>query len=243
MPDTQRDKDEMMTRAYASTRHGITEVPLAPRSVGRRTATVGFYRNYLKRAFDVLAVLLVLPVALPLMAIIAVFLRFDGGAVWFTQRRLGKDGYSFNLWKFRTMVADADAQLERYLDADPKLRAEWNATQKLKNDPRITRTGHILRKTSLDELPQLFNILRGEMSVVGPRPMLVEQLDIYGPLARHYFALRPGLTGLWQVSERNNTDFARRAEIDAAYERKLTLFGDVKIIAATFAVVVRGTGY
>lgn len=240
MPDTERDEDELMSRAYASTRHGIPEASVQKRGTSR---AAGLYRQRLKRAFDVVAVLLVLPIALPVMVIIAILLRVEGGAVWFTQRRLGQDGYSFNLWKFRTMVVDADSELERYLDADPSLRAEWDATQKLKKDPRITRTGRILRKTSLDELPQLFNILRGEMSVVGPRPMLVEQLDMYGPLARQYFALRPGLTGLWQVSDRNNTDFARRAEIDAVYERNLSMVGDMKIILATFAVMVRGTGY
>lgn len=241
MPDTERDEDEFMNRAYAGTRHGIPGALVQKRDTNRRAARL--YRQRLKRAFDVVAVLLVLPIALPVMVIIAILLRVEGGAVWFTQQRLGQDGYSFNLWKFRTMVVDADSELERYLDADPSLRAEWDATQKLKKDPRITRTGRILRKTSLDELPQLFNILRGEMSVVGPRPMLVEQLDMYGPLARHYFALRPGLKGLWQVSDRNNTDFARRAEIDAVYEQNLSMVGDIKIIFATFAVIVRGTGY
>lgn len=240
MPDTQRDEDELMTRAYAGTRHGISKASFQKKE---SRVTSGLYRQRLKRAFDVVAVLVVLPIALPVMAIIAILLRVEGGAVWFTQRRLGKDGYSFNLWKFRTMVVNADAKLEEYLAADPALRAEWNTTQKLKDDPRITRTGRILRKTSLDELPQLFNILRGEMSVVGPRPMLVEQLDIYGPLARHYFALRPGLTGLWQVSDRNSTDFTRRAEIDAVYERNVSMIADMKIILATFAVMVRGTGY
>ncbi|WP_092887147.1 sugar transferase [Roseicitreum antarcticum] len=224
--------------------------PIGPRPgyLTRPAATPGtsggmFYRRYAKRSFDVLAVVLAMPVALPAMAIIALLLRLEGGCALYSQRRLGQDGSIFRVWKFRSMVANAEARLEEYLAADPVLRMEWNATQKLKNDPRITRLGRILRKTSLDELPQLFNILRGDMSVVGPRPMMPDQLAIYGPLARHYFALRPGLTGLWQVSDRNKAHFTRRAEIDAEYEGNVTLARDLGIILATFAVVVRGTGY
>lgn len=266
------DKDPKMNRAIAPTQPGISERPapplrpgtlrpgphaglppanaarprkrVSPRAVPVPRGTTGaFYRAYVKRAFDVVAVLLAMPLVLPVMAVLALLLRLDGGAALYSQRRLGQHGSIFRVWKFRTMVSDADARMEAYLAADPALRAEWNATQKLKNDPRITPLGRWLRKSSLDELPQLFNILRGDMSLVGPRPMMVDQLEIYGPLAPHYFALRPGLTGLWQISDRNTAHFTRRAEIDAEYERNVSFAGDLRIILATFAVVVRGTGY
>ena len=139
------------------------------------------------------------------------------------------------------MVRDADAVLESYLAANPAMRAEWDEMQKLKDDPRITRVGAFLRATSLDELPQLWNVLKGDMSLIGPRPMMPDQLEMYGD-AKAYFALRPGITGLWQVSARNNSRFTYRNEVDAAYRRNLSLPMDLTILFKTVGVVLRRTG-
>lgn len=195
-----------------------------------------------KRVLDLLLVLLSLPVVLPLVAVCAAALWLEGGQPFYTQVRLGRGGHRFRILKLRTMVRDADRMLQHCLVTDPALRREWDETQKLKNDPRITRVGRILRATSLDELPQLWNVAKGEMSLVGPRPMMPEQLPLYGD-ARAYFALRPGLTGLWQVSVRNEGSFASRARADADYRRGLSLAGDLVLIWRTAGVVLKGTGY
>jgi lipopolysaccharide/colanic/teichoic acid biosynthesis glycosyltransferase len=140
------------------------------------------------------------------------------------------------------MVRDADRQLAKLLEEDPELAAEWNRTQKLKQDPRITRVGRFLRRTSLDELPQLWNVVKGDMSLVGPRPMLPEQLPMYGR-ADSYFAVKPGITGIWQVSDRNESSFAYRQKTDREYDRKLSLSLDLRLLFRTVGVVLRGTGY
>ena len=217
--------------------------PHAARAVNRAAHRATGYRIWLKRALDVGLVLVALPVVLPLMGLIALALWIEGGQPFYTQARLGQHGRKFRVLKFRTMVRDAEHMLQRLLDEDPALRREWDRTQKLRHDPRITPIGHFLRRSSLDELPQLFNVLRGEMSLVGPRPMMPEQLELYGPYAPSYFALRPGLTGLWQVSERNSAHFLRRAELDAQYERMVSFSRDLALLLATFRVVWRGTGY
>lgn len=139
------------------------------------------------------------------------------------------------------MIVNADAQLETYLASDPTARAEWDSTQKLKVDPRITRFGRILRKSSLDELPQLWNVLKGDMSLVGPRPMMPCQRDLYPGSA--YYRLRPGITGPWQVSRRNESTFADRARFDTDYDRTLSLGTDIGLLISTVRVVVRATGY
>jgi lipopolysaccharide/colanic/teichoic acid biosynthesis glycosyltransferase len=166
----------------------------------------------------------------------------EGGAPFYTQERLGRSGKRFRILKLRTMVRDADARLKLYLAQDPALRNEWETTQKLKNDPRITRIGRILRMTSLDELPQLWNVIKGDMSLVGPRPMMTDQEALYGD-ATDYFDLKPGLTGLWQVSARNESTFAFRAKLDSEYRRSLGLGTDLGLIVRTFGVIVKGTGY
>jgi exopolysaccharide production protein ExoY len=208
----------------------------APRH--RRT---GIYRNGLKRIFDFSAVLLSLPAIVPLILLLALFVMRNGGMPFYSQLRIGQGGRLYTMWKLRTMVADADARLADHLATDQSARAEWTLTQKLKDDPRITRFGRILRKTSLDELPQLWNVLRGDMSLVGPRPMMPEQAPLYPGQA--YYALRPGITGLWQVSERNASTFADRAQYDALYDRDLSFITDLKLLGATVRVVLRGTGY
>lgn len=195
-----------------------------------------------KRGLDLLLVLLGLPVVFPVIALCAAALWLEGGKPFYTQARLGRGGQTFRILKLRTMVRDADQLLQHYLDADPALRREWDETQKLKSDPRITRVGRVLRATSLDELPQLWNVLMGDMSLVGPRPMMPEQLPLYGD-ARAYFALRPGITGAWQVSVRNEGSFASRAQADRGYWRRLSLGGDLALIWRTAGVVLKGTGY
>ena len=205
----------------------------------RRGAMV--YRRVVKRAMDVALVVAVaaptLAILVPLMAIIAL----DGRSPIYVQKRLGRGGQVFRMFKLRSMVADADQILDAYLARNPEARAEWDRTQKLKNDPRITFFGAFIRKTSLDELPQLMNVLLGDMSLVGPRPMMVAQKELYPGAA--YYEMRPGITGLWQVSERNESSFSERASYDTAYFRQMSLGTDLKVMAQTVKVVFRATGY
>lgn len=211
-------------------------------ALASKDGPVYLYRHLAKRIIDVVFVLLTLPFSLPIIGLCALALWLEGGSPFYTQDRLGAGGKRFSIWKLRTMVRDADAVLEDYLARDPEMRREWDTLQKLRNDPRVTPTGRFLRMTSLDELPQLFNVFNGDMSLVGPRPMLPEQLPMYGnPTA--YFALRPGITGLWQVSARNNSRFTYRNEVDAAYEHALTLKMDLTILFKTIGVVLRPTGH
>lgn len=200
-----------------------------------------FYARYVKRVLDILMVLAVAPIAVTVVLILAVLIWYNGEKPFYTQLRVGRSGRSFRLWKMRTMVANADACLADYLAANPEAKAEWDLTQKLKKDPRITSTGRFLRKTSLDELPQLWNVLRGDMSIVGPRPMMLDQAVLYP--GADYYALRPGVTGLWQISDRNDSSFAERATFDARYAKDLSLREDATIIAKTVGVVLRCTGY
>lgn len=181
-----------------------------------------------------------MPIVLPFVAILLVLIALDGHSPIFRQQRVGKDGRRFVMWKLRTMVPDAEALLARHLEADPKARAEWDAKQKLSVDPRVTPIGRLLRRTSLDELPQLFNVLVGDMSLIGPRPMMLSQQALYPGHA--YYLLRPGMTGMWQISARHTSDFADRARYDDRYYRELSFAGDLRILARTAAVVLRGTG-
>lgn len=200
------------------------------------------YRGPVKRALDVILVIALLPVALPVCLVVAVVLAFERGPLFFGHTRVGRGGRHFKCWKFRTMKVDAKQLLEALLATDPEARDEWTETRKLTNDPRITRLGAILRKTSLDELPQLWNVLRGDMSLVGPRPVVEEELDLYGPSRRVYLALRPGLTGLWQVSGRNDTSYDDRVNMDVSYFQNFGLRLDLAIMFKTPVVMVRQTG-
>lgn len=201
----------------------------------------GVYRTGVKRALDIVLIVAAFPFVVPLLALMALAVMMDGHSPFYRQERVGRNGRIFNLLKIRTMVPDAKAALEDYLAQDPAARAEWDETQKLKNDPRITRVGAVLRKTSLDELPQLWNVLKGDMSIVGPRPMMPEQRALYPGHA--YYELRPGITGAWQVSDRNECSFAGRAKFDLDYYNDLSFVTDCSILLRTVAVVVRGTGY
>ena len=198
------------------------------------------YATFGKRGLDLFLVLMALPFLLPLMLLIACAVALDGRTPFFVQDRLGRDWRRFRLYKFRTMVYDAEDRLRAHLAADPEARAEWDLHQKLRHDPRVTRVGHFLRATSMDELPQLINVMRGQMSLVGPRPMMVDQRDQYP--GEDYAAMLPGLTGLWQVSERSTSSFAARADYDREYRRVQGLRTDLLTIARTFAVVARCTG-
>lgn len=198
------------------------------------------YRRTLKRCMDVGFVLMALPIVLPVILVLSIVLKAGGNSPFFTQERVGKGGRTFRLWKLRTMVPNAEERLQEYLAKDEAARREWDAYQKLTHDPRITEFGQFLRKSSLDELPQLWNVLIGDMSLVGPRPMMIDQQELYPGTA--YYALRPGLTGTWQISDRNQSTFAQRAEFDADYERNLSFFKDLKILLSTVGVVLRATG-
>ncbi len=201
----------------------------------------GLYQLGFKRLFDVCAVLLALPIIAPLIAVLAIMVARDGGRAFYTQKRVGRNGSIYTIWKLRTMVKDADQLLDVYLAENSEAAAEWHTSQKLKNDPRITPIGRVLRKCSLDELPQLWNVLTGEMSLVGPRPMMPEQRDMYPGMA--YYTQRPGITGSWQVSERNESSFADRARFDTDYVANMSFSNDTKLLFATVGVVVKGTGY
>ena len=205
-------------------------------------APISIYRDVFKRLMDLAFILVTLPFSVTIIGLCAVALWVESGNPFYTQDRLGKNGKRFKILKLRTMVRNADALLEEYLANDPEMRREWDEIQKLRHDPRITRVGAVLRKTSLDELPQLVNVALGHMSLVGPRPMLPEQLEMYGEPSA-YFALKPGITGLWQVSARNSARFNYRNDVDAAYERNLTLKLDLTILYKTIGVVFRPTGH
>lgn len=198
------------------------------------------YDSVVKRLLDILLVLLALPIVLPVVLVLALLVARDGHSPFYRQERVGRGGRSFMLWKLRTMVPDAKGELDRYLEANPSAREEWDTYQKLQDDPRITGIGHFLRRSSLDEVPQLWNVLKGDMSLVGPRPMMPEQRDLYPGNA--YYMLRPGVTGPWQVSDRNNSTFAQRADFDAHYAERVSLVTDVKLLMATVGVVLRCTG-
>jgi Undecaprenyl-phosphate galactose phosphotransferase WbaP len=196
----------------------------------------------LKRAVDLtLALVLLILLALPL-AYIAWLIRRDGGAAIFAHRRVGQSGREFPCFKFRTMSVDAEQQLRTLLASDPAVREEWEREFKLRNDPRVTRVGRFLRRTSLDELPQLLNVIRGEMSLVGPRPVIQEELMRYGDDVDYFLMVRPGMTGLWQVSGRNDLDYDTRVYLDTWYVKNWSMWYDIAILFSTVKVVMQGKG-
>jgi exopolysaccharide production protein ExoY len=192
----------------------------------------------LKRSFDAGVAALGLLLLSPLLLLVALAIwSVDGGSPLYRHRRLGRGGRSFDCLKFRSMRTDGDAVLARHLERNPVARAEWARTRKLKDDPRVTPIGQMLRKSSLDELPQLFNILRGDMSLVGPRPIVEAEVEKYGDAAAAYFAVRPGLTGAWQVSGRSDTTYAERVRLDRHYVESRSFAGDMMIIVRTIPAV------
>jgi len=200
-------------------------------------------RQRLKRVLDILICAAAMPVVLPLLAALALLIRLGSeGNVIYRQERIGKNGKPFLLYKFRTMTADADNRLKRYLAENPALAVEWAENQKLKNDPRLTRTGYFLRKYSLDELPQIINILLGDMTLVGPRPIVASETVKYGRYFEEYCEVRPGLTGLWQTSGRNDTTYSQRVAYDHYYVTHWSLGLDIWIMAKTIPVAINGRG-
>jgi undecaprenyl-phosphate galactose phosphotransferase len=210
---------------------------------GRDTLVAGSRADLAYTGLNRVGAALLLVLLSPVMLAIAWRIwREDGAPVLFAHWRVGQKGRLFRCLKFRTMVRRADLVLAEVLEKDPDARLEWQRDHKLRNDPRVLRIGQFLRQTSLDELPQLFNVLRGEMNLVGPRPVVVQEIPRYGEHKRHYFAVKPGMTGLWQVSGRNNLTYAQRVALDARYVETRTLWMDLRILARTVTVLVTRDG-
>jgi Undecaprenyl-phosphate galactose phosphotransferase WbaP len=195
-----------------------------------------------KRLFDIVVSGTALLVAAPLFIMLALWVRRDGGAAFFGHARLGKNGKMFKCLKFRSMIVNSQQVLERHLAENPDARTEWEETQKLKDDPRVTKVGQFLRSSSLDELPQLFNVLKGEMSLVGPRPIVQDEVQKYEGDIAHYYRVSPGITGLWQVSGRNDVSYAERVQMDSWYVRNWSLWHDVAILCKTIPALMRRSG-
>lgn len=206
----------------------------------RSTAPFG---GVVKRTLDVFIALAALIILAPVMLAVALAVKVqDGGPILFVQQRVGRGGAEFKFLKYRTMVPHDATFLERLIQDDPELAREWREKQKLTRDPRVTVIGGFLRRSSLDELPQFVNVLVGDMSIVGPRPMLREQIEAYGPAYKRYCRARPGITGLWQVSGRSETTFSRRSDLDRAYLRAWSVRRDLLLILRTFGAVLRQRG-
>lgn len=211
--------------------------PVGPRNARERTH---FYNRYGKRTLDILVVVVCIPIVFPVILISALIIWLDGSNPFYTQKRIGYGNKVFRIWKLRSMVPGADDILRELLESDPSANMEWTTSQKLRSDPRITGFGRFIRKYSIDELPQIWNVLKGDMSIVGPRPMMPEQRSLYP--GKSYYNFRPGITGLWQITERNESSFFARSEYDKAYAQSVSAKLDVAIILSTVRVVVQGTG-
>lgn len=199
--------------------------------------------RYLKSVFEIIILLIMLPIWGSLLIFLSLIVKVSSsGPVFFKQKRIGKGGNEFWCYKFRTMVVDADNRLNRYLAENSVAQKEWQAERKLKNDPRITRIGHILRKTSFDELPQIFNVLKGEMSLIGPRPIVEDEIKKYGDYFAYYKTVCPGISGLWQVSGRNDIDYTQRVMLDTFYVRNWSLWLDFMILLRTIPAVLKKDG-
>ena len=224
--------------------HSVSTKPLSDYLTLNITNNLKKRSNQLvKRIFDLSATLVGGLLISPLLLSLYILIKLDSrGPVLYSQKRLGKDGKHFRIWKFRSMVKDADVALERHLEAHPELREEWDRTHKLTSDPRITRIGKILRTTSLDELPQLINVLRGEMSLVGPRPIVDAEITKYNEAFDLYKLVRPGMTGYWQVSGRSNTSYDYRVRLDSFYTRNWSIWLDLTVLIATVRVVLMREG-
>lgn len=200
------------------------------------------YSQLMKRWFDVVVASAILVFLAPVILLIAGLVWREGQPIFFAHTRIGRHGQLFKCLKFRSMVPNAAEVLEDLLSRDPAARAEWERDYKLKNDPRVTSLGHFLRKSSLDELPQLWNVIKGEMSLVGPRPVVPDELDRYGDGRRYYLEVRPGITGLWQISGRNDIDYEERVSLDTWYVRNWTLWYDIFILFKTVVTVPAKAG-
>ena len=196
----------------------------------------------IKRIFDIICSSILLFILLPFLLLIYILIRLSGERPIYSHLRVGQNGYEFKCLKFRTMVKDSENILKNFLDAHPESKIEWEKNFKLRKDPRITKLGNWLRKTSLDELPQLFNVLKGEMSLVGPRPITKEELSYYQNNIDYYFMTKPGMTGLWQVSGRNKVSYDSRVYFDSWYAKNWSLWNDIVILFKTIKVVLKKDG-
>jgi Undecaprenyl-phosphate galactose phosphotransferase WbaP len=223
-----------------STEINFSSNPVVISDVARRQ---GVPKSPMTRIFDITLIFLASPYILAFFIAISILIMLDSkGGILYKQTRIGKGGRRFKALKFRTMVQNADQVLQQYLDESPELKAEWLATHKLKRDPRVTRVGAILRKLSLDELPQFWNILIGDMSLIGPRPIVDAEIEKYGKCFELYIQARPGLTGLWQVSGRSDTSYQRRVELDEYYLLNRSIKLDIQILWKTVYVVLGRKG-
>ena len=196
-----------------------------------------------KRFIDLFLLLISSPITIPVVLIVSLAIKISSpGPVFYGHKRTGRNGREFKCWKFRSMVIDADKQLEKILAENPQMRAEWEKDRKFTNDPRVTKIGKILRKTSIDEIPQFFNILTGEMSFIGPRPVTEPELKKYGNKAEFILSVQPGLSGMWQISGRSDTGYEERVTLDSYYIQNWSVWLDIWIIIKTVYVVLRGKG-
>lgn len=200
-----------------------------------------FY-DFIKRTIDVVTSLCLMIILSPFLLLVACLVSLDGGPILFKQRRVGFRGELFPMWKFRSMVPDADEQLQLLLEKDEATREEWEVWRKFKNDPRNTRLGVWLRRLSIDELPQLWNVFQGDMSLVGPRPILPNELELWGSAITSYQEVRPGITGLWQVSGRSRLSYSERIQLDLRYIANRSWMLDTVIMIRTVAVVFMSIG-
>lgn len=223
---------------YVNFSSAAAETVTAKFNSKNKTSYVAWGKRTLDLTLGVFLFILLVPVILVLLLIV----RRDGAEGIFGHKRVGQDGELFKCYKIRSMVPNAEGMLEDYLAANPDAADEWAKTQKLNDDPRVTRIGHFLRKTSLDELPQVWNVLRGDMSFVGPRPVTEPELDRYGPDQQSYLSLKPGITGVWQVKGRSDGSYSQRCQMDRYYARRIGLLLDLSLIARTALVFVRPTG-
>jgi lipopolysaccharide/colanic/teichoic acid biosynthesis glycosyltransferase len=216
---------------------GMVEIGFAPAA-----EPVGLYERSFKRILDCIFVLLAAPVILPVVLLLGLLIRSDGGPAFYSQERIGLNGRVFRIWKLRSMRVGADQLLEAHLDADPAARGEWQATQKLKDDPRVTPIGRSIRRNSLDELPQLWNVLIGDMSLVGPRPPLPYEVAAYQPWHRRRLEVRPGITGVWQVDGRSRVSFDDMVFQDILYDCSRDALVDASLCLRTVPAALLGHG-
>jgi Undecaprenyl-phosphate galactose phosphotransferase WbaP len=202
-----------------------------------------FRYRVVKRILDIVLIILSIPVLVPALFLVGLVVKLTSrGPAFFSHRRICRDGAFFSMWKFRTMCVDSSDVLEQYLAKHPKARSEWARSHKLRHDPRITPVGLFLRRFSLDELPQAWNVLRGQMSLVGPRPIVAAEVEKYADSFEYYCRVKPGVTGLWQVSGRSELTYDERVALDRRYVTRWSLFADLKILLRTFKSVVNRDG-
>jgi Undecaprenyl-phosphate galactose phosphotransferase WbaP len=237
------EMDATAQRAYFLNTSASAGFAARPAQTDRKSPEELLRYRVVKRGLDLVLVVLCLPVLLFLIAAIALAIRTTSpGPIFFSHRRIRSHGRFFSMWKFRTMCVNSAEVLENYLSENPEARAEWRKTHKLKNDPRVTPVGEFLRRTSLDELPQIWNVITGTMSLVGPRPIVAAEVEKYGEFFADYCMVKPGVTGLWQVSGRSQLSYPERVQLDRQYAQSWSLMGDVRILARTLSSVANQDG-